>query len=588
MKKITALLLVCFMTLSFVVASPISLKTVYALSDADLDIAATETITVNSANFTTSMYNSKTGDIVREMRYNYMRWLGGENNAELVNHWYMTIDLSSLADKYITKSSLYIWFSGRALVNIYKAPGDFVPGTTPYEDLPKITEGSMPEEQLVAACDASSQSNYIELDVTSYARELILAGETKMGLMMYSLSSSTAGVSPEYGDSSRVPYLVADCAPIPDPEVIATSPEADATEVDPESNITFTLSEAPASISKDNITLVNFENDEEYILKDSEVSFNAANLVVTVNPESSLRGNSRYFIKLSGLKNSAGKDFAESSLYFTTAASKPVTIDYTKITSAMYDYVDGTFGKEYDNYNLLRFYKVIDGKVVLRNDYYVSIDISSLKGKKIDNATFSLWCNGRAIMTFYKAEGDFVPGETLWEDMPKITDFMPESSIIGAYSQASGKTYGTVDMTWYLRECLAKGMTKLSFMVRQGSTSTFGISGENGDSSYRPSLNVTLSDSYDEPQNLEIGDISFADNTATVTITQNTIEDMGSAALIVAGYCDNELKAVKYLEKDLYYGVNNFAVTLDDPNGATSFKTFLWNDLETLTPIKNN
>lgn len=577
MKKLLAILLCCLMVTGIVAVSPMQSTTAYAED---------ETITLDYKNFTTSMYNSSTGEIVREMRYNLMRWLGGPANNELVNHWYMSVDISALAEKNISKATLNIFFGGRALVNIYKAPGDFVPGTTLYEDLPKITEENMPEEQFVASCDAANQNNYVEFDVTAYARELVNSGKTKMNLMMYSRSSSTSGVCPEYGDSSHRPYITALCSEPVAPEIIATSPEADETNVDPESNITFTLSEAPVSVSKDNITLINFENDEEYQLKDSEVSFDAGNCMITVNPEKILNGSSIYYVKLSGLKNSKGEEFPEIFFNFTTAPSKPVTIDYTKIQSAMYDYVDGTFGKEYDNYNLLRFYKVIDGKVVLRNDYYVSIDISELAGKKIENATFSLWCNGRALMTFYKADANFIPGETLHEDMPKITGNMPEESLIGFYEQASGRVYGTVDMTWYLRECLAKGKTKLNFMVRQGSTSTFGISAENGDSAYRPSLTVTFDDSYDEPEALEIGDVSFEDNTASVTIIKNTIDDMGKATLIVAGYADDEMKAVKFVEKELHFGENSFNVTLDETNGATSFKTFLWNGFETMKPLK--
>ena len=577
MKKLLALLICCLMTASIIATSPLQSTTAYAED---------ETITVDYNNITTSMYNSSTGEIVREMRYNLMRWLGGPNNNELVNHWYMSIDISALADKNVSKAALNIFFGGRALVNIYKAPGDFVPGTTPYADLPKITEGSMPDDQLVASCNASNQNNYIEFDVTAYARELINSGKTMMNLMMYSGSTSTSGVCPEYGDSSHRPYLTVVCSEPAAPEVIATSPEADETNVDPESNITFTLSEAPVSVTKDNITLINYENDEEYILKDSEVSFDAGNCIITVNPDIVLNGNSIYYIKLSGLKNSRGEEFPETFFNFTTAPSKPVTIDYTKIKSAMYDYVDGTFGKEYDAYSLLRFYKVIDGKGVLRNDYYVSIDISALAGKKIENATFSLWCNGRALMSFYKADGDFVPGETLYEDMPKITDNMPEESFIGFYEQANGRVFGEVDMTWYLKECLAKGKTRLNFMVRQGSESTFGISAENGDSSYRPSLNVTFSDSYDEPEAIEAGDITFEDNTASVTVTKNTIDDMGKATLIIAGYAGDEMKVVKFVEKQLHYGENNFTVTLDETNGATSFKTFLWNGFETMKPLK--
>ncbi|MBQ4528227.1 MAG: S-layer homology domain-containing protein [Clostridia bacterium] len=179
----------------------------------------------------------------------------------------------------------------------------------------------------------------------------------------------------------------------------------------------------------------------------------------------------------------------------TNAPEKTGTIPYSSIKSAMYDFVDGSVTTEMDKYGMLRFYKVIDGKVVLRNHYYVSVDISSFAGKTVTDAKFNIHVNGRALMTFYKADANFIPGETAYEDMPKITDNMSEDDVICSYSQSSGNLNTLLDMTAYMNECLDDGKTHMNFMVDQGSTSTFGVAPEQGDSSYRPFMNISYAES---------------------------------------------------------------------------------------------
>ncbi|MBQ4631652.1 MAG: S-layer homology domain-containing protein [Clostridia bacterium] len=273
---------------------------------------------------------------------------------------------------------------------------------------------------------------------------------------------------------------------------------------------------------------------------------------------------------LSSISDQSGNKLPEDMYldFITTVPSATSTVSSSSVISAMYDYVDGSITTQPDNYQLLRFYKVIDGKVVLRNDYYVSVDISSLYGKNVTNAVYNLWANGRALMTIYKADGDFVPGETAYEDMPKITDSMPESSIIGTYDQSSGKRFASIDVTDYLNECLEAGRTHMSFMIRQGSSSTFGVASETGDTSYRPTMTVSYSESV-SPVIASVSPDGFDTAVSADTEISFTLSEKASAVLadnIVITNTETE-ETIPLLDGDISYDSDTLktTVTLSEP-----------------------
>ena len=271
-----------------------------------------------------------------------------------------------------------------------------------------------------------------------------------------------------------------------------TSPKDNIISYSKKLTVSFSNEIDSSTVSPDTVKL--YADGVETKLLPEDISVSANTVTINIQKYPYVKYKAEF---LSGIcdvnETKLGKDVLIN--FETNAPEKTGTIPYSNIKSAMYDFVDGSVTTEMDKYGMLRFYKVIDGKVVLRNHYYVSVDISQFAGKTVTDAKYSIHVNGRALMTFYKADGDFIPGETAYEDMPKITDNMNADDVICSYSQSSGNLNTLLDMTSYMNECLADGKTHMNFMVDQGSTSTFGIAPEQGDSSYRPFMNISYAES---------------------------------------------------------------------------------------------
>lgn len=195
------------------------------------------------------------------------------------------------------------------------------------------------------------------------------------------------------------------------------------------------------------------------------------------------------------------------SVMAETQESKTTIIDYTNFVSALYkrsgsgeagttndpNRTDGTVGAFTGKTNNVRWYK----------DLFCNVDISTLYGKKIENAILCFYITGtlhnssnQDIVRVWAAEGDFTPGVTLQEELPERNPVIASG---GTSTRFGESNFVSLDVSSYLNNLLSMDADTFSFAlgISTGNTST--VANENtSNESYRPYLEVTYTDRLPE------------------------------------------------------------------------------------------